>query len=283
MDSKVERFEREDESARIVGYTWKTEEPKAVVCLVHGLGEYARRYEGVAQLFQTSGITLMAMDLRGHGRSSGTRGHTPRKETFLDIDWLISTAKEQYPDIPLILYGHSMGGNLVLDYRICGVQRAVPTGYLVTAPWLRLQRKTPFYFYAFVRLMAKIKPEYTISAGLNAENLGSAMNTIEGNDIYGHGRISVSTAAECFGRAKVLLAESPADLAEDLRKPLLLMQGDADRLCAPEGAKIIARREEETCQYMEWKGFPHELHIGNEKANRLDVVSAMIHWMNGLT
>lgn len=289
MDSKVELFEREEEGVLIAGYAWKAEEPRALVCLVHGLGEYAQRYDGVGKLFQSSNITLMAMDLRGHGRSSGTRGHTPRKETFLDIDWLVSTAKEQYPDLPLILYGHSMGGNLVLDYRTCGAQRTLLTGYLITAPWLLLQRKVSFWRNSLVRLMAKIKPEHTLNAGLNAENLGSRVAESEdtdkegSGDVCGHGRISVQTAVECFDRAKVLLAEPVADLPTETSQPMLIMQGDADRLCVPEGAEIIARREGETCQYMELKGFPHELHIGNEKANPLDVVSAMIHWINGLT
>ena len=62
--------------------------------------------------------------LRGHGRSQGVRGAcAPRKEVLKDIDALIEYAQAFYPGVPIVMYGHSMGGNITLDYRARGVSQ----------------------------------------------------------------------------------------------------------------------------------------------------------------
>ena len=63
--------------------------PRAVVCLVHGLGEHSSRYAHVAEAFEKEGFILFGFDHRGHGRSGGIRGHVSSIEDFLqDIDLL---------------------------------------------------------------------------------------------------------------------------------------------------------------------------------------------------
>ena len=64
---------------------WQPETPpKAVVCLVHGLGEHSGRYAHVAAALNDAGYALLGFDLRGHGKSGGPRGHTPSYETLMD-------------------------------------------------------------------------------------------------------------------------------------------------------------------------------------------------------
>ena len=58
--------------------TWKPDgNSKAVVILIHGLGEHSGRYQHVASYFTSRGYAISTMDLRGHGRSPGLRGHFP--------------------------------------------------------------------------------------------------------------------------------------------------------------------------------------------------------------
>ena len=58
-----------------------------------------------------------AVDLRGHGQSEGKRGHTPSHDMLLDdVEELLMHARAEYNDIPLFLYGHSLGGNIVTNY-----------------------------------------------------------------------------------------------------------------------------------------------------------------------
>ena len=64
--------------------SWSCPDPKAVICIVHGLGEHSGRYMHVADFFVQNNISVFAFDLRGHGKSQGNRGHTPSHEILLD-------------------------------------------------------------------------------------------------------------------------------------------------------------------------------------------------------
>ena len=114
---------------------WEPESPKAVVCLVHGLGEHTSRYAHVAEAFGREGYILFGADLRGHGRSGGPRGHISSIEDFMqDIDVLFEQARKRYPNLPFILYGHSLGGIQVLHYGL--TRRPNVKGVLATSSGL---------------------------------------------------------------------------------------------------------------------------------------------------
>src|SRR5690606_36074902 len=84
------------------------------VAIIHGHGDHQGRYVHVAEALQSAGYTVHTVDLRGHGRSPGPRGHTPAYRYLLDdIEALVG---QMDPVRPKFLLGHSMGGNLVLGY-----------------------------------------------------------------------------------------------------------------------------------------------------------------------
>jgi len=102
----------------LFGQSWQPEDrTRAVVCLIHGLGEHSGRYVHVADSLSQAGYTLISFDLRGHGKSEGLRGHTPSYEALMqDISFLLEAANKKFPQLPFFLYGYSLGGNLVLNY-----------------------------------------------------------------------------------------------------------------------------------------------------------------------
>ena len=109
---------------------------KAVACLVHGLGEHSGRYQDVAGVLSGAGIALYSLDLRGHGLSYGRRGHAaPRSKILADVDMLIRQARNAHPGLPLWLYGHSLGGNIVLSHRLFGKEPV--SGTVATSPSAR--------------------------------------------------------------------------------------------------------------------------------------------------
>jgi alpha-beta hydrolase superfamily lysophospholipase len=88
-----------------------------VVCLVHGLGEHSGRYAHLGEAFAANALALNAFDLRGHGKSRGPRGHSPSLEVmFDDISKILQEVRNRFQNQPIFLYGHSLGGNLVLNY-----------------------------------------------------------------------------------------------------------------------------------------------------------------------
>lgn len=276
-----EIFKLKETMSSITGYDWVPEKPNYVVCLIHGIGEHAGRYDRVGECFKEAGIALTSMDLRGHGFSAGKRGHTaPRTEIFNDINLLIEHAASKYPDIPIILYGHSMGGNIALDYRIRGLMRNKPVGYIITSPWILLERKIPGYLFSIVNLIGKIKPDFQIDSKLNRDVLGNK-DVIEKqeNKHFIHGKISAKTVIEGLQIGEALLKGTLEKVGNEELRPVLLMQGDADKICSPEGSRKLAQKENELCKYIEWKDLYHEIHNGGPTDDGAQVIETMIKWI----
>src|SRR5512136_2076842 len=99
-----------DDGLNIFAQIWKPEsDVKAVVCIVHGLGEHSSRYKELPVELTNSGFAFLGYDQRGHGKSEGRKGHTPSYEALLaDISKLIDEAYKRFPNKKIFLYGHSM-------------------------------------------------------------------------------------------------------------------------------------------------------------------------------
>jgi alpha-beta hydrolase superfamily lysophospholipase len=96
----------------IVVHVWTPEgDARAVVLLAHGFGEHAGRYAHVAAHLNARGIAVVAPDHDGHGLSDGERALVPDLETLVDDFARAGTlARETFPDVPLVILGHSLGG-----------------------------------------------------------------------------------------------------------------------------------------------------------------------------
>ena len=89
--------------------------PWATVLIVHGGGEHSARYDHVAGQMVGAGLDVHSFDWVGHGGSGGSRWHIDLYETYYD-DLAERIAYTRHPDLPLVLYGHSMGGLISLGY-----------------------------------------------------------------------------------------------------------------------------------------------------------------------
>jgi alpha-beta hydrolase superfamily lysophospholipase len=254
---------------------WSPDQPqklRAVVGFVHGMGEHMGRYSHVAERLTAEGYAVIGFDQRGHGRTHGKRGHVPSYEGLLEgVDYLIAEAQKTYPAIPLFLFGHSMGGNITLNYLL----RRQPNiaGAVVTGPWLKLAFKPPSLQSAIGRIIEKIYPKYTNSRPMRAEHLTSDPEMIERyvNDKLGHGQI---TAKFYFGvhRAGIWALEH----AKELRVPLLLMHGGDDRVTSIRASQQFAEQSKELTRWHEWPGYKHELH---NESGREEVFAVILAWL----
>ncbi len=146
------------EKKRIFAQSWLPEDhPKGIICLVHGLGEHSGRYARWAELFAKAGYGMLAVDLPGHGRTEGRLAYVRSYEDLLDcVDLLINKAEELFPGLPRILYGHSMGGNIAINYAI---SREAPVKALIaSSPWLRLTFRVSTLDLALGRMMNNLLP-----------------------------------------------------------------------------------------------------------------------------
>lgn len=157
---------------------WKAENTqKGVLCLVHGLGEHSGRYAHVAEIVTSSGYSMLAFDLRGHGMSHGKPGHAVSYDILMDdIGILIDEASRRFPGHPCFLYGHSMGGNLVLNYALR--RKPYLTGVIATSPWLRLATAPPSAAVMLAKLLDIIYPSFTQSNRLQPSDLCHESGTV---------------------------------------------------------------------------------------------------------
>ena len=103
----------------LVTYKWETEQPKALVLIVHGMSEHAARYDDFATYLSNQGILTYSLDLRGHGKTAGNLENVGQfamqngwKRVVQDIYEFGSKLQEINENLPFILLGHSMGSFL---------------------------------------------------------------------------------------------------------------------------------------------------------------------------
>lgn len=278
---------RDLEDGIIRGYSWHLEKPDKVICIVHGIGEYGGRFDRVAEAFREKNMAVCALDLRGHGESLGRRGDcAPRSSVLDDVSALLRYAEEKYPGTPLVLYGHSMGGNIVLDYRARGEMNDHPAGYIISAPWVRLVRPVPALLYKAVKLLSRIAPSFTIGSDINEANLGNPekVRPFKDNPMV-HNRISALCAVDGFDKGIGFEDGTAEDNRRAAKIPTLLMHGSEDRICDVNGSRRIAERlqaQGDDLTYIEWDGLFHEIHNGNETSTGDEVIAEMLRWAQEL-
>ena len=91
--------------------------PVAVVVIVHGFAEHLGRYDYFVENLNENQIACYRFDNRGHGRSGGLMLHVDSYNDYVnDANLIIQRAKEEYPELPIFMFGHSMGGFITVLY-----------------------------------------------------------------------------------------------------------------------------------------------------------------------
>jgi alpha-beta hydrolase superfamily lysophospholipase len=248
------------------------ENVRAIIVFVHGLGEHIHRYETWAGLLNREGIGFTGVDLPGHGLSDGTRGYI-KDYSLTDemIGILLESAGNTFPGVPVFIYGHSLGGGIVLDYLV----RKSPSvkGAIVTSPLLKLAFEPSKFKLAVASVMKSILPGLIQPSGLVVEHISQDKEVVEKYkaDPLVHGKISVSLFNSSMKAASYALAH-----ASDLKIPLLLMHGSDDQICSPEGSREFAAKTS-LAELKIWPGGYHELH--NETFKN-EVFAYLINWIN---
>ena len=255
---------------------WAPEkEPKAVVCLVHGLGEHIGRYEHVGVAFTDAGYALLGFDLRGHGKSGGPRGHAPSDEAFYkDIDAFLAGTKTRYPAAPRFLYGHSLGGFLSLAYALS--RKADLRGMIISSPGLRTALHEQKAKIMLAKILGRIAPTITLPSGLNAGHISRDPQVVKDyvNDPLVHDKTSTG-----FGRAALQAGEFVFAHASELPCPILLAYCSQDQLAYPRGSEEFAGlAPKELVTLKKFEGLYHEPHNEPEKA---EVFKTYIAWLDG--
>jgi len=272
---------RTADSLELVGKTWRPDPsrtpdgaPKGTVCLIHGFGEHVERYHHVADRMNAAGYLVAGVDLRGHGKSPGRRGYTPSIDQLLDdVVAMKASVRGLAPAAPLFLYGHSMGGNIGLNFLL----RRTPTltGAIITSPWLRLAKPPGAALAGLVKILNAVAPKIPVPNKLEKGGLSRdpEVEARYNTDPLVHGLVTPRLFTEIDNAGEWAIAN-----ASKLAVPTLLMHGEEDPITSCEGsATFAAAAPNSTLTFRPWANLRHETHNEPEQG---EVIDAMIAFMD---
>ncbi len=261
---------------KLSGYIWEPKEnPKAIINLVHGFGEYSGRYDEWAMRFTEKGFLVHAIDYRGHGKSDGRRGHVRKFDDFLnDIEVLVKESKKLYPELPQYIYGHSLGGNIVTNYIL--KREHDFKGAIISSPWYKLSFELSAFMLFIARIMNKIYPKFTQKSTLEVNALSHDKNIVDLyiTDALVHEKISARMFFEIYKAGDWVLKN-----ADKINLPLFIQHGNDDNVTSYKASREFAEKAvglNKDVTYKEWPGLYHELHNELEKD---EVFKLVANWL----
>lgn len=226
----------------------------------------------MVEFFNSIGYAVIGMDLRGHGTSQGKPGHIASYEQMMnDVGGLVKKAQELFTGLPLIMYGHSLGGNIAANYVLR--RQPVLKGLIVTAPYFKLAFDPPAWKVALSKIMVKILPAVTLPTELELAALSRDQSVVDAykNDPLVHDRIS-----SAFFTSVHAAAPYPIEHAAALKTKTLAMHGLADRITSYQGTTAFARGNPQMIELKCWEGLYHEIHNEPEKQQVFDHIQAWL-------
>ena len=256
------------------GQYWKAETTKAVVILVHGMGEHSGRYATfvVPQLLKHH-ISVIAYDQFGHGKTEGKKGHNPGFEAVLDcIDVIADKAKNIFgKDVPTFLYGHSMGGNVVINYVLR--RKHSFKGVVATSPFLKLAFQPPSWKLSIGSLLQKIAPSMTMGNELDATAISRDTTEVQKyiDDPMVHDRISPN-----YSLTFIKTGEWALQHASKLTVPMLVLHGSGDKIISHKASEEFVKNTNGMASLKLFEGGYHELHNDLCKEELMNTVTSWI-------
>jgi alpha-beta hydrolase superfamily lysophospholipase len=246
--------------------------PQAVLVLVHGLGSHSGTFNNIVQALVPQGYAIYGFDLRGHGRSPGSRGHINSwSELRKDLSKFFQFIASQQGQIPYFLLGHSLGAAIALDYALHFpnglhgvIATALPLGK-VGVPPLKL---------AIGQILSQVWPHFTLNTGIDRAATSRIPEAVEAiaADSLRHTRGSARLATEFIIKAEWLQTHAVC-----LQVPLLLLHGAEDRISPPEASLVFFRQV--ICadkERHEYAGGYHDIH---DDLDYREMLSDLGNWL----
>lgn len=245
--------------------------PVGLILVAHGVAEHAGRYHHVADLLVGLGLRVAIPDHRGHGRSGGKRLLVRDMSEFTaDLETLRTL--ELVDGKPTYLLGHSMGGEIALDYALD--HQGVLAALVLSAPAVLPGDDISPLLMKVAKVLGKLVP------GLPGQKLGSAsisrdpavVKAYDEDPLVFRGALTAGIGGAMLRTMETFPSRLPA-----LKLPLLVMSGTDDKLVKPEGAELVVRLAGSSDKTLKiYDGLYHE--VFNEPEKDL-VLGELTDWL----
>jgi alpha-beta hydrolase superfamily lysophospholipase len=249
--------------------------PVAVINYVHGFKDHSSRFSTWATQLTREGYGVMAVDLRGHGRSDGRRGYAENFTCYLDdVRAMVQQSRRMYPAVPHILYGHSLGGNIVTNYLISQVE--LPAAAVITSPWFALAFKPSIFQRVMAGMLRYLLPGVTVKSNLDAAGLSHDPEVIA--DYISDPLVHNSILPKLFFQIEHAGIKAARSIYK-INIPMLVMHGSADTITSVRQTRSFVQHASPKTTYREWPGCFHELH--NDHSSEA-VFATLVQWLQHL-
>ncbi len=232
------------------------EKPLAVIVLVHGVGEHSGRYMQVVKPIVAAGYAVCSYDHRGHGRSEGTRVYIDSWEQYRDdLGSYLDLVAKQFPGLPRVLYGHSMGSLVVLDYTIARPEGLA--GLIVSGTAIEPGVGGPV-LDTIAKVAGRLAPKLSVDLKIGSEALSRDPAAVA--EAAADPLMTSRATARWGAESQKTVARINEHMGE-IGLPLLVLHGEADTVCRVKGSQALveaAASEDKTLQV--YPGGFHEVH-----------------------
>ncbi|MFO5474189.1 MAG: lysophospholipase, partial [Dolichospermum sp.] len=234
-------------------------EVRGILAIVHGLGGHSGLYKTIVEYLLPREYAVYALDLRGHGRSSGQRGYINTWTEFRDdLQAFLKLIQQQQPGYPIFLLGHSLGGVIALDYTLHYVKdQSTLAGVIGFSPSIG-QVGVPLSRVVLGKLFSRVWPRFSLHIGLDF-SAGSRNQKIL--DSYTQDKLRHTLATARLSTEFFATVDWIHTHAEKWQVPLLILHGGADRIALPAGSQMFYEKVNYPDKLrIEYPGAYHNLH-----------------------
>lgn len=270
-----EKTFKNSDNLKLFYYEWLPDaDIHGVVFIVHGIGEYSGRYRHVAEVFTADGLATYAIDHRGHGKSDGDRiFFTDIQEYVSDLRLLFDSVKSQHPDMPLLIYGHSMGSLISLAFTL--KYQSELKGLVITGSAITGDLAQPALLKNAAKFVSRFAPKLRLSSVLPAQVLSTdavEVHKYDNDPLVYRGMWPTATSFALIKTTQWL-----RENVHQLTLPILVMHGADDELTPSSGSTYLDQHVKSTDKTVKIiSGMRHEL---VNEVKRDEIIREISDWL----
>ncbi|MDR2833231.1 MAG: lysophospholipase [Streptococcaceae bacterium] len=264
-----------------VGRTIPKGEIKGVIQIVHGFGEHLGNYQEFMEIFAKNGYACIMLEQRGFGQMPDKTVEQRKKaqgviidytDFMRDIKWIRKKIDLWYPGKPVILFGHSMGGNIAINalLRYSGKRY---TKAIIESPWLELPKPLPKAVLTIAQKLAAWNKQLAVSSRLNKKKITrdtSEVLNLQQDKIF-HDRISFHLLTQVLEHGKFV-----QNKAGEIELPVLLLSAGQEKIVSLLHIEDFVKQAKGNFQHVH---FPDGYHLLHADLDKKEVYTQMLHFV----